>query len=187
MRRLNTSRDREGAVVCTRLAGLNAVLLLFALLLVGGCGEATVEPTPHEAEQTTGEADEAGGPGDAVRRLLVAVLLRDEQAVRASALPHENLHALWAGEPPEEERAKPFRRMLEQEMTTRQLQPGETVALPGSQQHVLSEEVLTDDRQLVIAEREGETLMAPLWVERTEEGWRVDAGPLIAAEMMRQQ
>ncbi|MEX0742420.1 MAG: hypothetical protein WD079_06445 [Phycisphaeraceae bacterium] len=172
--------------MCTRLARLNAVLLLFALLLMVGCGEATVEPTPHEVEQKTVDADDEG-PGQAVRQLLVAVLMRDEAGVRASALPHENLHALWAGEPPDQERAAPFLKMLQQQMTTQQLQPGDVVALPGDQQHVLTEDVLTDDRKLVIAERKGETLMAPLWVERTEAGWRVDAGPLIAAEMMRGQ
>lgn len=158
---------RSGGTPNRRLTGW-----LIAMLLLVGCAESAADP-------------DHATPADAVQALLVGMIERDEAKVRGAILPDEKAPVLWSGEPADADQLQPYRQLLTEQTDYRLLEPGEAVELPGGEQHVLTEDVLSDDRQMVLAEREGRRIMAPLWVERTEAGWRVDAGPVIAAEMLR--
>lgn len=162
-------------LTCGNLVVAMAVAVL--MLLDGGCAEERAERNDSPVGHATPEA--------AVKAMVLGIAARDEAAIRRAILPDEQAELLWAGDPPPAEQAEPLLNALEQEVTARRLEPGDSVPLPGGREHVLSEEAFNEDQQLVVAERNGQPMLAPLFVHRTDDGWRVDAGPVIAAVGLR--
>lgn len=172
---------------------MNAVRGLLALaLLLAGCGGG--DNGSGDGEGVTLSGDEARPsaermihetPEEAVKAMILGIVARDEEAIRGAIQPDPEAEILWAGDPPPPEELEPLLSALERHLTMRRLKPGDRVPLPGGQEHVLTEEALSEDQQLVVAERNGRPMLAPLFVHRTEDGWRVDAGPVIAAMGLR--
>ena len=168
----------------TPLISIPLLIALAPLLPLIACEPA--DPPPADAP---GPADaHHATPEDALRSLLLGMVERDEQTIRNAILPAEHAEALWEGDPPSPETLEAYQQMLLDEQRTQihRLEPGDTVPLPGGREHELTEDVLSEDRQLLVVEREGRPILAPVWVERTDGSWRVDAGPIIAAQLLRQ-
>lgn len=178
------------------------VVVVVALLV--GCGGGGEPRSSQEeelaergegavAESSRGEEDQRekvggaghGSPEEAVRALVLGMVARDEAMVRSAILPDEHAELLWAGEPMPSDELEPLLAQLDESMEVRRLEPGDKVPLPGGGEHVLTDDVLSEDRQMVTVHRDGRMMLAPLFVERTDDGWRVDAGPVIAAAAMR--
>ena len=135
-----------------------------------------------EEARTGGEvgADMAGGattPEEAVRELLHAMFINDEQRIRAITLAAPDLEILWTGETAEEFLPAEAQPRLE-ERRLRPAEVGETIEMFG-EPFVVTEEMLDEDHQIIVAEVAGEEL-APFLLVRTESGlWKVDPEPII--------
>lgn len=142
-------------------------------------GSLAIEPPEARAAAEQRDAEET------LRLFLVAAARHDEGALRALALPDEDLAWLLAGEaaPPEAEagfRAIPIRA----------LRPGDVVEIPtseGPKPMTVGEDEVSDVRAIL----QPEGVPIPTRLRRIGGRWRVDAGPIIAgrkaAEAARQR
>ena len=144
-------------------AAVGSSTLVFAMLVVSGCSQ---------------PADQGpAGAIAAVRGLFIAIAESDEDTIRGLIKPNPDAAILWQGKAKPEEVEK-MKELLEGE-AFRLVQTGEKLNLPGGKVLNLTEGMITDDRQLVMPTIGREDRRIPLWVERQDGKWIVDAGPLI--------
>jgi hypothetical protein len=115
-------------------------------------------------------------PEEIARAFLVAMVLRDADAISQLILPNPEAELLWKDKPlPIELRARA--RDAAESTPLRRLKTGDVVALPDGQRYTVKKDLVTDTRVLIMPEG----FKLPLVVEQDDvDQWKVNAEALIA-------
>jgi hypothetical protein len=118
-----------------------------------------------------------GTPEDALRSFLMAMVERDEAALRVLTVPKPETDLAWLlrgqAAPPE---AVERLRTVFSELKIQRLKPGDQFKLARGQVGTVRPEEVGEDRAVVLSE--GSPL--PTRLQRIDGHWKVDAGPIIA-------
>jgi len=111
---------------------------------------------------------------------MISMLRNDAEGVKATILPAEGADFLWQGEPPPKQMQTEIEKTF-QGLKLVRIQEGEKVSLPSGKDLTVEKGMIDEKKILVWAEINNERMPTPFWMVKTADGWRVDAGPLIAA------
>jgi hypothetical protein len=128
----------------------------------------------------TAEDKLSTSPEETFRRFMVSMLKNDADGVKATILPTEEAAILWKGEPPSKETQTQIEKSFE-DLALIRIREGETVRLPGGKTYTLEKGSTNESKIFVWVEFNKKRMPTPFWMVKTLDGWRVDAGPLIAS------
>ena len=128
----------------------------------------------------TAADDNKQSPEDIFRRFMIASLNHDADSIKATILPNKDSEILWQGNPPPKEIKEQVAKSLD-DLKLVPIKEGEKVTLPDGKELVVGKEMVGDKKMFVWVEIQGSRLPTPFSMEKTAEGWRIDATPLIEA------
>ena len=119
-------------------------------------------------------------PEDAVQTLMLAMLKGDSKAIQAIILPADEAEILWQSGTPPKDVFDQIEKSIRAAKYTR-VKEGEKALLPDGKEVVIEKGMIGPKKVLLWVEMDGERTPTPFWIEQKDEGWKVDARPLIAA------
>jgi hypothetical protein len=122
----------------------------------------------------------AQSPEDAVQTLMLGMLKGDADSIKAIMLPADEAEILWQGGVPPKEIFDQIEKSIRAAKYTR-VKEGEKVLLPDGKEIVIEKGMIGDKKVLLWVEMDGQRMPTPFWIEQKDDGWKVDARPLIAA------
>jgi hypothetical protein len=147
------------------------ILVLSSVLQVAESKPRTV---PKDEQKVKSKV--AATPEQAMRTFLIAMLTKDEPALRAVTLPTDDFQWMLSGEDAPADRVEEFKAQFTR-MPIRLLKPGDEIALPGGRKFKVRPEEVTADRAVLLPE----AMPIPFRIRKVDARWRVDATPIVAA------
>jgi hypothetical protein len=158
---------------------LVSLLILSTTLQVSGAEPQAPADRGTAESGARGEAKTevaAATPEQALRTFFVAMLTKDEKALRAVTLPTEDFDWLLRGPALPAERLQRAKEDLARQ-PIRVLKAGDEFTLPGGRKAKVRPEEVTADRAVLMPEG----APVPSRCQKVDGRWRVDATPIIAA------
>lgn len=157
------------------------VLVLAIALSLASCGKAVDRyPAANRTAENQQLAASERTPESTVKKFFAAMMDGDRVAGEAVIVPDPNSAILWASELISGELRAAMKKAVD-ELTLRELAIGDTVALPGGRELVVTAERVNAQNKLVVPTLGGMPTPTPLPLRKIDGQWRVDAGSLIAA------
>lgn len=119
-------------------------------------------------------------PEDAFRRLMLGMVKDNPDEIKAAMLPADDADVLWQGSAPPKEIQDQIEKSIRDAKFTR-VKEGEKIQFPDNKEMVIDKSMIGDKKVLLWVEMDGQRMPFPFWIEQKEDGWKVDARPLIAA------
>ena len=157
------------------MATVPLLVLTFSLALPSQTPKGSQAASPSKDTKPT----LAESPENALRDFLVALMFKDEKAIRARVLSLEGVEWLLAGKAPPADQAKAVRASMAR-MPIRVLKPNETIEVPargGSRKITVQPEETEADRAVLLPEG----APVPTRMRQVKGRWKVDASPIVAA------
>lgn len=153
---------------------------------LNGTGDRDGPPLPENPArknetETEAPAEYPHDPEGVARVFLRGVFLSDREDVERVILPHEDAAVLWKdGEPRNDERHRAVVKHMAEEMTWRELEPGDQVRLTGGRTFRVTKDMAGPDRKVLLpAGPWGRTTPMPIPLRRRDGRWKVDPSPVI--------